>query len=268
MLFDETKADLRHEAEWEAVIATLDGAVDGDDAIAVDYDDRDLRSDAPEDAVYVLPDAKIKNKTYFTAAKTAIKDHLYRDQTLQLFRNADLKLYSRVGETREAFEERCKVAADEAADADAEKLRDAVAKKEDRVKDQLERAEDRVREIQTDLETRESAQRSDQIMDVVGAGLGMLLGGRRNTRSILSGVRRSRNHGRMAEKSEERLRTAENRFTDLAEDLEALEDELLDDLAQIQEEWDEKAANITDLEVGLEKTDITIDDIALIWIPT
>lgn len=268
MLFDETKADLRHEIEWEAVIAPLDGSLDADTAIAVDYDDRDLRSEAPEGAVYVLPDAKIQNKTYFTAAKTAIKDELYRNQTLTVFRNSDLKLYSRVGETREAFEERCTAVGDDFADADTDKLRDALGKKEDRVKDQMEKAQDRIREIETDVESREAAKRSDQIMDVVGAGLGMLLGGKRSTRSILGGVRRSRNHGRMAEKSGERLRTAENRLTDLVEDLEALEDELLDDMAQIQEEWEEKAANIDEIEVGLEKTDIRIDDVVLIWIPT
>ena len=63
-------------------------------------------------------------------------------------------------------------------------------------------------------------------------------------------------------------RQAENRLTDLVEDLEELENELLDDMAQIQEEWDEKAAEIDEFEVGLEKTDIQIDDVALIWIPT
>lgn len=268
MLFDETKADLRHEAEWEAIISPLDGALDPELMTPVDFDDRDFNSEEPANAVYVLPDAKIKNKTWFSAAKTAIRDELYRNETIVLYRNQDLKLYSRVGETREAFEERCKTVADEGADADAEKLRDVIAKKEDRIKDQIEKAEDRVREIEHDAESRASAQKSDMLLDIGGAVLGGLLGGRRNTRSILGGVRRNRNHGRMAEKAEERLRTAENRFTDLVEDLEALEEELLDDLAQIQEEWDDKVAAVSELEVGLEKTDISIDDIVLIWIPT
>ena len=44
LLFDETKGDLRHEAEWEAVVAPLGADVDGADFVAVDYDDRDLRA--------------------------------------------------------------------------------------------------------------------------------------------------------------------------------------------------------------------------------
>ena len=48
LLFDETKGDLRHEAEWEAVVGPLGTDVDGADFVAVDYDDRDLRPDPPD----------------------------------------------------------------------------------------------------------------------------------------------------------------------------------------------------------------------------
>jgi hypothetical protein len=66
LLFDDTKGDLRHETEWEAVVGPLGTDVDGGDFVAVDYDDRDLRSDPPEGAVYVLPEGKIHTKTFFS----------------------------------------------------------------------------------------------------------------------------------------------------------------------------------------------------------
>jgi len=268
MLFDDTKADLRHEVEWEAVVAPLDGPVDFDDAIVVDYDDRDLRSAPPEGAVYVLPDAKIKNKTYFTAAKTALKAHLYREQQMTLFRNPELRVYSTAGESREDFEKRCLAVADDRTDEDASKLRDALEKQEDRIKAQMQKAEDRIREIEFDAESRQNEQRTGQLLDIGGAVLGSLLGGRKSSRSILSGVRRSQSKGRMAAKAQERLRTAENRYGELAESLEELEDELVEDMAEIQAEWADKASEIDELVVGLEKADIMIDDLTLIWIPT
>ena len=123
LLFDDTKAKLRHEVEWEAIITPLDGPVDADDAITVDYDDRDLSGKAPEGTVYILPDAKIKNKTYFKSAQTAIKNHLYRNEELELFYNPSLKLYSRVDESREQFETRCQQEADNNVDKEADKLR-------------------------------------------------------------------------------------------------------------------------------------------------
>jgi len=53
----------------------------------------------------------------------------------------------------------------------------------------------------------------------------------------------------------------------LIEDRDELESELSDDLNDIQDEWSEKVLEIESVVVGLEKTDITIDDVALVWIP-
>ena len=71
----------------------------------------------------------------------------------------------------------------------------------------------------------------------------------------------------MAGRAQERVRTAENRYADLIEDRKDLEDTLTEDLFEIQDEWNEKAENVESQTVGLEKTDISIDDVALIWIP-
>jgi len=268
MLFDDTKSNLRHESEWEAIITPLDGPVDADAAVTVDYDDRDLLSDQPDGSVYVLPDAKIKNKTYFTSAKSEIKNHLYRNEELTLFHNKELKVYSRVNETKDEFEARCQLVADDGADKDADKLRKVLTKKIDRVNDSIKKSEDKMRELQFDAISRKRDQRASQAIDIAGGVLGSLLGGRRSTRSMITGgIRRSQSKGRMAAKADERLKTAENRYQDLIEDREELEDALSEDLIEIQDEWDAKVFEIDEMTVGLEKTDINIEDVALVWIP-
>lgn len=267
MVFDDTKSKLRHEAEWEAIITPLDGPVDPDDAIIVDYDDRDLTREEPEGAVYVLPDAKIKNKTYFRSAQTAVKDHLYRNEEIELFSNPDLKIYSRVGESEDDFRKRCEAEADKFVDKDASKLRDVLSRKIDRINASIEKAEDKIREAKFDAFTRQREQKTSQMLDIAGGVLGGLLGGRTTTRTITSGIRRSQSKARMAGRAEERVRTAENRYNDLIEDRQELEETLAEDLYEIQDEWEEKAANIESMTVGLEKTDISIDDVALVWIP-
>ena len=138
MVYDDTKGDLRHESEWESLIYPLTSSqADLDGLTELDYDERDLRSDAPEGARYVLTDARIDTKTFFTKAESALKDHLYRTETLELLQNAELKVYSRVGEVREDFEARCLAAAGDAADADADKIRASLEKKIDRIKDAI-----------------------------------------------------------------------------------------------------------------------------------
>lgn len=268
LLFDETKANLRHEAEWEAVITPLRGPIDADAAIMVDYDERDLLSEVPSNAVYRLPDAKIANKTYFRTAKTEIKNHLYREEQLELFHNASLKLYSRIGESQEEFQERCNREVDNKVDQDADKIRRVLANKIDRINTSIQKANDKIREIQFDAISRKKDQRTSQVMDIAGGLLGSLLGGRRSTRSIITGgLRRSQSKGRMVAKAEERLKTAENRYNELLEDRDELENTLAEDLFEIQQEWSDKAGDINAMTVGLEKTDISVDDITLVWIP-
>ncbi|MEM9466003.1 MAG: DUF87 domain-containing protein [Actinomycetota bacterium] len=264
LLFDETKGDLRHEAEWEAVVAPLGTDVDGADFVAVDYDDRDLRPTAPEGAVYVLPEGKVHTKTFFNNAQKALKDHLYRSETLSLWRNDELKLYSRVDETEDEFRARCEKAADDKLDEEAEDLRQSMAKKEDRVRAAIATAEDRIRELEDDAGDRKRNEVLSGAIDVIGG----LFSGKRSARSILGGVRRASSKRRTSANAANRVETAKNRLAEKLDELDELAEALTDALDEAADEWDAAAAAIEPFEVGLEKADITIEDLTLVWVPT
>lgn len=263
LLFDETKGDLRHEAEWEAILAPLGTDVDGADFVPVDYDDRDFRSEPPEGAVYALPEAKVHTKGFFTAAERSLRDHLYRNETLTLLRNDELKLYSRVDETEEQFRERCTRTADDRADEEADKLRETMAKKEDKVRAAIAKAEDRVRELDSDKKDRNRNEVLSGAIDIVGG----LLSGRKSGRSILSGVRRASGSRRTSANAAQRVATAKNRLEEKVDELDELAEALIDALDESQTAWDEIAENVVPMEVGLEKTDIAVKDLTLLWIP-
>jgi len=264
LLFDETKGDLRHETEWEAVIGRLGDDIDGSDFVPVDYDDRDLRSDPPDGVVYVLPDAKIHTKTFFNSAKSTLKNHLYRSESLLLLRNDELKLYSRVDEPRADFEKRCQRAADDLLDKEADKLRAAMLKKQDRVEAAIAKAEDRVRELESDSSDRKRNEVLSGALDIVGG----LFGGKRSASSILGGVRRASSKRRTSANVGNRLDTAKNRLEEKIDELDELADALADALEDARDEFDLAAEAISEFEVGLEKTDITVEDFVVVWIPT
>ena len=67
--YDEDKADLIHDEEYEAVLHPLPEQLDATRAVGADYDDRDLRTEAPAAPSYVLPAAPVKNKTFWTGAQ-------------------------------------------------------------------------------------------------------------------------------------------------------------------------------------------------------
>ncbi|MDH3704873.1 MAG: DUF87 domain-containing protein [Acidimicrobiia bacterium] len=267
LLFDETKGDIRHQQEYEAVWFPLSDDLRGDAAQAVDYDDRDLSGTAPERAAYALPAAKIHTKTYFKNAGTSLRDHLYRNEVLELLHNPELKLVSRPDEDAAAFEARCRQVAEDGADAEAAKIRQSLTDKMDRIHDAISKAEDRVRELEEDHQARKGDEKLSVIGDVANTVLGGLLGGRKSTSGILGGVRRASSKRRTTRNAEERLESAEHRLEEKADELDELEEELTDTLNEIADVWEAKAAAVEALEVGLEKNDITITDLSLVWIP-
>ena len=91
----------------------------------------------------------------------------------------------------------------------------------------------------------------------------MFLGGRRRTRS-LAGISSRRSQTR---RTQERLRSAEEKLEDYREDFQELEDDLRDDLRDIWDRWQEKASKVEAFEVGLERTDVSLEEMTLFWAP-
>ena len=258
--YDETRAGVDHSEVYEAVIYPVDGMIDLEDVATVDHDERDFRDQAPANARYVVPETKLQNKTFWTGLASDLKNYLVSNQKIGIFRNPDLNLYSRVGESETEFTKRCEQAADDAADAAMAKLTDRYEAKIDRVRDQLSAAEARVRE----LEGHASAKKQDEFLSGAGDLLGSLLGGRRTSNPLgRAASRRSatRNAQVKANAAGDRV---ENKEAALIE----LEDELADEIAEISERFAAMVHSIEPLDVGLEKTDIRVAELKLVWVPT
>jgi len=262
LLFDETKAKLRESQEWEAIIPLTGDSIDIDNAIAVDFDDRDFSSDVPDGAIYVLPDFDLK-ASVIKRVGTDLKTKLAYEEVMTLQQNPALKLWSRPGETLEEFSVRCEAAADEGADEAAGKIRTKLEKKKDSVEAALAKAEDRVEELEVQAEGR----KQQQWVDIGSSVLGGLLGGRSSARGMASTARRVSSSRRQKASSETRLDSAQNRVAEKIDALEDLEAELQDALIEIDDEWSAKATEIEEFEVPLEKTDITVEDLMLVWLP-
>ena len=196
--YDEAKADLVHDAEYEAVIFPLAEPVDASGAVAVDHDDRDLLAEPPANAVYRLDDAPIGTKSFFADIRRDLVDHLSRSLALEVPTNTALKLFGRPSETAEAFAARCAQVADERADAEIAKLRDKYESRATTLRRQIDSAEDRV-----DVLAEEAAgKRNSEMLSTAGSILGGLLGGRRVAgRAAGLGARHGRD-GRRAPRSQ------------------------------------------------------------------
>ncbi len=174
-----------------------------------------------------------------------------------MFRNAKLKLYSRVGESEKDFQERCDRAAEEAADVEIVKVRDRLETKLDRTRDQLAAAYRRMQELETDADTR----KRDEWMAGASDVIGVLLGGRRSR--SLSGASRRRSQ---TQRTQQRLKTAQAKVQDKVDAVAELEESVVLEVEDINDKWEDIAEEVDTIAVGLEKTDISVDEVALVWV--
>ena len=263
MRYDETKADLVHDEEYEAVLFPAGEHLDVSKAIAVDYDDRDLRDAAPAGVVYRLPSAPIKTATYWKQVQRDLADHLARSLTMQLPVNRELKLYGRAGESPEDFALRCRTVAGEKADAELTKLRAKYETKTAALRNRLEAASDAAQVARDQQEARAR----DDLLSSAGSILGGLLGGRRSRGGLVGQIGRAAGRTGKTSASSSRVEAAENKTARLQDDMEDLEAQLVDELTEIDNRWVERAGQVESMTIQLERSDVKVTQLVLAWVP-
>jgi len=259
LLYDDTRAKIRHTETYEAVIFPLDGIIDVGDVLAVDHDDRDFQSEPPPGVSYQLGNTKLQNKTFWTSLQSDLKSYLVANRSIEIWKCPGLKLFSRVGESQEAFRARCQDAADQAADLKVSGLRARYANRIDRLQDQISTADARVKELEVDASSRTKS----EVVSGIGDFLGAFLKGRLGSTTLSKAASRRA----ASKKAKARVVTAEVKLSSKQQDLVELEQVLEDAVISTQEEYDAMAAAMEALEIGLEKTDIRVAEAKLVWVP-
>ncbi|MCP9485918.1 MAG: DUF853 family protein [Gaiellaceae bacterium MAG52_C11] len=265
--FDDATADIDTSQEWEALYGPLDTGFDLDSEVAVDYDDRDFVPTPPADATYAEAPADLGGESFLRDARVAIQRRVVDAQSLTVFRNRALKLYSRPGESREAFATRADEAAQTEADREAAKIRDRLEAKRERLEAALETARRRAEELGADQQSRTAT----ELLAGAGTVLSVLLGGRGRARTIAragSAIGTAASRRGMTSRAAERKRTAEAKAAATEQTLEELEQEIIDEVAEIDAEWAEKADELDEVEIRLEASDVRVVELSLVWVST
>ena len=246
------RAGVAHDQEYEAVLFPLTEQTMTLRPLVVDYDDRDLLAVAPDAARYVIPAAKVATKTYWTTLQRDLSDHLVASESLQVWHNPELKLYSRVGESEQEFLARCAQVGAEQADKQVAALRT--------------KYEAKLRAIDTRLTTATSqaqqaeAARSSGMMESAASVLGGFFGGRKSASSISAAARRHTS-------ASNRVQAAQTKVGELQLQRQDLETELMTEVGGLSADWQAKAASVEPVAVELKRTQIRVTDLRLVWVP-
>ncbi len=254
--FDEARFDLEHRVTFTtAGIPRPDGSVTWmDGPLAIDL--AAVPVAAPEGARYLAAPRSLSTASGMRRLAVDLAARLQSTETITLWRHVSLKLVSAPGESREAFALRVTRAAEAAAADELAALRERYAERIERVQKQLDRAGDRHAAEKTELEAR----KRDEVLAAGESVLGFLFG-RRSVGSLSAASRRRR----MTQGAESQERRAAGEVGRLEQELEQLSAEVEDKAAELEARYEVLAAEIVPIEVGLERDDVRIEELGILW---
>ncbi len=224
----------------------------------IDRDGIKTETSCGPDATFAPLTSEASKKTTWRSWKASVKNHLYQNQVLTLWKSPEFKLVSEPGETREAFLVRVKEAAQEECDLQLEKLTDRYDSKLDRVREKVRKAEQKVAVQEDQYDSVRTSMWSR-----VGGILVSLLGRKRTRRQVASAAR---NVSR-ARKEKSDIHRAEADLDQSMADLADLEREFKDGLDAIRDEFAGRNEELDDVNISPRKSDIHFEVFSLVWVP-
>jgi len=209
-----------------------------------------------------LPPVLAGPRAYATLA-TALKNFLARSAKLTAWRAPTLSEFSRPDESERDFRIRIADRARERRDAEVEKLRARNTSKLETLDDRIERARQRVE--------REQAQAKDQSMQtyvsIGSAVIDALLGRKSISSRTIGRAATSMRSASRATRQQADVAHAEESLQSLEERRRALEAEINRDLEAIRLAWSPEAITIDSIDIPARKTDTTVQEVFLAWVP-
>jgi hypothetical protein len=201
----------------------------------------------------------IASKAFWKGLETDLKSHLVGARTQDIYRNAELGLYSRPGESSDQFLARATEVAEQEVDDAIAGLREKHRARLERAQTALAKAENRV----ADLEEAAGSKQTEELLSGAGDIIGVLFGGRRRTNPLGQAARRRT----ASSQARSRADDARAALDDDRAELEELRADLEEEIADLEEEFRAKADSIEAIEIPLEKTDVRVAELKLVWIP-
>jgi hypothetical protein len=193
----------------------------------------------------------------FRDLQNSLRDWLYHNAVLTVYYNPTLKLYSTLSDDRRAFIARVQNAAREAREVEIE----AITEKYDK---QLEVLEEKARVKAMKLDSQREnleARKREELLTGAESVWRLMKGNAYRTISRAGELRR------FVGKDEDRVDIMQEELLDLADRLDALEQEMTDKLYAIQDKWANAAREVEEIPVTSLKKDITFIVFGIGWVP-
>jgi len=263
--YEDKKNGISYAVEMIRLAPVNDGlvAVDWSQSQILGIPAEALETTGAPGATYSPLPAACNKKTNYAAWESDLQEYLFRNSSLQLFRNEALKKVSRPGESERDFRVRLQQEARESRDQAVEKLRATYAAK-------LTALEERIRKAEQAVQREKDQAKDASLQTAISLGstvIGALFG-----RKVISAT----NLGKAATAARGMSRQAKQ-FGDVSrsketvdvyrEQLAELEGQLQEEMNEIITSFDTKSEETTAYEIRPLKRDCVVRALSLVWEP-
>lgn len=187
-------------------------------------------------------------------------DLIYRDEKIVIYQNPSLKMFGQYGEDQAHFELRC---ADEVK-RNLEREVTAIRRKYQRKTETLSRRLESTR-VRVDKARQDAAMRKTTEVAHLGESiLGFFTSKKKSVGRAVSGAMSQR---RMSGQAEERVKQLELDMEHTQEEMNIINGEMEDLVADAENKYADMVNDIQELDVPLEKNDITLSEFGVLWVP-
>ena len=223
----------------------------------------DWEDDPQTGATFAELPAKLRRKTSYKSWTSKLKTFLYRERELTIYKCAELKEYSHAGESEGDFRVRLRQLAVEARDIELEKLKK-------KYKTKLEAVQKKIQTAEAAVDREKAQSRDSMISSIVSIGstvLGAMVGRKMMSKTNIGKAGTAiRSAGRASSQRGDVTR-AEEKVEHLREEMDERNAEFEEELEKIKEDFQPENLELEELSVTPRKSDIAVEDVALIWCP-
>ena len=234
-----------------------------EESLVVVPDSLDLEDEPDDDATFAPTPAGLSKAKNYKSWEKDLKSYLYSSQALTVYKSNDLKKYSQAGETEGDFRIRLAQVANENRDVQIEKLKDKFASKTKTLVGRIESAEAAVQR------ERDQSKRAtmDSVISFGSTLLGAVFGRKLMSSTSVSRASTSMRSATRAMEQRGDIGRAQEKVEDLKDELDELEQKFKEEVEELEEKFNVDDLEFEELPLRPRKTDIDIDEVALIWTP-
>jgi hypothetical protein len=198
------------------------------------------------------------NASRFAALERELGEHLFYNRSVTIWYNPHLKLYSELGETAKAFQRRCREAARQARDDEAEEIKGRYKAQFDQLLTKMQREKRELEEDQVEY----GARKREEFFSGAESVVDFITG--RTTRRGASTASRKR---RLTQQAKAEVKESEEAIDDLESQIDEIGASLQRELDELTARWATLIDDAQQEEVRPRRTDVRVNQFGLAWLP-